>query len=76
MVRNHCQSDDSTKVYSFGIGSGADRDLVTRLAKAGNGPYFFAEDGNQSKLKEIVIDALTQASFEISLKDCSIQFMN
>ena len=29
LVKNHCDTDICTKVYSFGMGSGADQHLVT-----------------------------------------------
>jgi len=33
-----------TKVFTFGIGSGASRDLVINSAEKGNGEYYFVDD--------------------------------
>lgn len=37
MIRTHCQENEDTKVFSFGISNYCDKYLVEESAKAGNG---------------------------------------
>ena len=37
IIEQACSKDDSTKVFSFGISSGCDQDLIKRSAEAGQG---------------------------------------
>jgi len=42
LIKQNCESQNGkTKVFTFGIGSGAARDLVVRSAEAGHGAYYF-----------------------------------
>lgn len=56
---------DAARIHTFGIGSGADKHLVSRTAKAGRGSASFAAD-QSSDLSGQVIEALKRA-FEPSL---------
>ena len=57
-----CASSDNIKVFSFGIGSGCDKDLVNRMAISGRGSSSIIEDGDSKELKVKVINALRKAS--------------
>ena len=65
-------SRDNCRVFTFGIGNDCDRDLVTRVAKAGRGSHNLVKDG-QDNLKAVVVKALAHAS-QPSLKDCDFKF--
>lgn len=39
------QHNESTRVFTFGLGSGCDRGLVTKVARAGRGIHTIVEDG-------------------------------
>jgi len=54
-------------VFSFGLGSGCDKNLVINSARAGRGTYTFVKDG-AADLNSQVIRALSNA-MEPSLKD-------
>ena len=54
-------------MFSFGLGSGCDKFLVTNVARSGRGTYTFVKDG-ASNLNAQVIRALSDA-MEPSLKD-------
>ena len=53
---------DNTKLFSFGIGSGCDQQLVMNSAKAGKGEYSIIGDNDPVKLKEQVVSSLKKAS--------------
>ena len=55
------ENNHSTRVHTFGIGSGASRYLVKETAKAGLGTSAMIPDGDKS-LSEKVIKALNQAA--------------
>lgn len=57
-----CSNNDDTKVFTFGIGAGCDKDLVTKVAEAGRGSFSMVGDNNPKDLKEKVINALSVAS--------------
>ena len=61
-------------MFTFGIGSGASRNLVMNSAKEGKGDYCFVEDNNLAPLKAKVIEMLQKAA-EPALQDCSFSFM-
>ena len=44
-IKNQCIQNPKTKIFSFGIGGGADKNLVTKMAEYGNGCHYFAADG-------------------------------
>ena len=52
-------NSNSCRVHSFGIGSGADKSLISESAKAGKGCSYFIEDSN--RLGEKVINALKKS---------------
>jgi len=54
----YCSDKDNTKVFTLGIGSGCDSDLVRRMAEAGRGSKSTIRDGNSKQLQAKVIDAL------------------
>jgi hypothetical protein len=41
-----CKLRDNIKVFTFGIGSGCDKDLVKRCSEVGNGFHSIVEDGD------------------------------
>ena len=57
-IRKSC---NTTRVHSFGIGSGADSFLVKEMAKAGKGRSYMIED-NDNSIQSKVIEALKHAS--------------
>jgi hypothetical protein len=57
-----CSNNDDTKVFTFGIGTGCDEDLVKRAAEAGRGSYSMVVDNNPKDLKAKVVNALRKAS--------------
>ena len=57
-----CQNNDDTKVFTFGIGNGCDKDLVEKVAIAGKGTSSIIEDNNPKDLKAKVVNALRKAS--------------
>lgn len=60
---------DSIRVFTFGLGSGCDKHLVSKVASAGRGTYTIVKDGGED-LNGQVIRAL-QNAMEPSLKDVS-----
>ena len=58
---------DQTRVYTFGLGSGCDKNLVTQVATAGRGSHTLVDD-RAADLNAQVIRALTEA-MQPSLKD-------
>ena len=65
-AKEHCET---ARVFTFGLGSGCDKRLVTDAAKAGRGTHTFAEDGGVD-LNAKVIRALNDA-MEPSFKGVS-----
>lgn len=59
---------DTSRIFTFGIGSGADEVLVQETAKSGRGCSFMVSDGS-TDLKGKVVSALKYAA-EPSLADC------
>ena len=57
---------DTIRVFTFGLGSGCDKNLVRNVAKAGRGTSTIVEDGS-ADLNGLVIRALSNA-MEPSLK--------
>ena len=74
LIQQNCSKEYQSgcippRVYAFGVGNGADKDLVERAAKLGHGKSYLVTDANKSQLKSQVIDALQNAS-EPYLKSC------
>ena len=65
---------DDVRVFSFGLGSGCDENLVTQVAKAGRGTSTIVRDGS-ADLNGQVIKALS-ASMEPSFCDTKYGFNN
>ena len=63
---------DAVRVFSFGLGSGCDRDLVQKSALAGRGTSTIVRDNDQN-LNGLVIKALATA-MEPSFKDVEYGF--
>ena len=40
------KNSDTARVFTFGLGSGCDKNLVTKVAKAGRGTHTIVEDGS------------------------------
>lgn len=72
VVRKAASRSESTRVFTFGLGSGCDRNLCENTAKAGRGTCSFVSD-KSSDLNGQVIRALRFAS-EPSLKECSLSW--
>ena len=66
------QHNAQIRVFSFGLGSGCDTNLVTSVARAGRGTYTLVRD-NDPNLNGLVIRAL-QNAMEPSLFDTSYGF--
>lgn len=75
LISDHCKKDDSTKVYSFGISSGCDQDLIKRAAKAGQGAHSIIMDEDMPLLKEKVIESLRRAGVP-AMQGCNFDFGN
>jgi hypothetical protein len=68
LIRAHNQN---CSVNTFGIGSGADEDLIKNCAKAGRGHYTFIDKLDEIECK--VIDALTKDFFDyLVVKDIRV----
>ena len=63
---------DDVRVFSFGLGSGCDENLVTQVAKAGRGTSTIVKDGS-TDLNGLVITALSN-SMEPSFCDTRYGF--
>jgi len=63
---------EHSRIYSLGIGSGADEQLCQNMAKAGRGACSMVPDGNNEKLNSCVVQSL-QKSSQPSLPDCVLQ---
>lgn len=63
---------DSVRVFSFGLGSGCDKNLVKKVAQAGRGTHTIVQDGDPN-LNGLVIRALSNA-MEPSLCDTKFGF--
>ena len=61
--------NETVRVFTFGLGSGCDVDLVTRTAQAGRGTCSLVKD-NAHDLNGLVIRAL-QNAMQPSLSNCS-----
>ena len=72
-IKTSCEQNDNLKVFSFGIGSGCDEQLVKNAAEAGRGDYSIVGDNNPTALKAKVVSSLKKAS-EPSLSGCNFQF--
>lgn len=59
---------NKARIHTFGIGSGCDKNLVEKTAKAGRGSSSFAADSD-SNISGLVVEALRR-SFEPSLAGC------
>ena len=75
LISNHCDKDDSTKVFSFGISSGCDQDLIKRTAAAGQGSESIVMDEDMPLLKEKVIKSLRRAGAP-AMQGCNFDFGN
>ena len=73
LIGDHCSNSDDAKVFTFGIGSGCSRHLVTGAAEAGRGQSFFVGDGETHLLKSKVVEALSMSSVP-AYEDCSLNF--
>lgn len=62
------------RVFTFGLGSGCDKNLVTKVAKAGRGTHTIVKDKDPN-LNGLVIRALSNA-MEPSLCDTKYGFNN
>jgi hypothetical protein len=60
-------------VHTFGIGNGADRELIRGSAHAGKGQAFFVSDN--SGLEEVVVKALS-CSTKPCLKNITMDWVN
>ena len=60
---------DQIRVFTFGLGSGCDKNLVTQVATAGRGSHTIVQDGGED-LNAQVIRALSLA-MQPSLKDAA-----
>lgn len=49
----HAQRN-STRVFTFGLGSGCDKSLITKVAQAGRGSYTFVRDGGEDLNGQVV----------------------
>lgn len=58
LIVDKCSKADDTKVFSFGMGTNCDRDLITQSAKDGKGKSYFVFNDDTVEMKEQVIDAL------------------
>ncbi len=57
-IEQNCKDQDSTKLFTFGIGSGCSRDFINRAAKVGKGEAYFVSEDSLNELKPKVIEAL------------------
>ena len=55
-------NNKSSKVHTFGIGSGVSTELVKNSAMAGRGHFYFIN--NMSEIDQKVLDALQRESYE------------
>ena len=74
-IRSYCSDGDSTKVFSFGVSSGCDQDLIRRTAAAGQGSESILMDEDLCLLREHVIKALRRACAP-ALQGCTFNFGN
>ena len=58
LINNNCENDGINKVFSFGISSGASKELVEGSALAGKGDFTFVLDSQLETLKVEVINML------------------
>lgn len=65
----------STRVFSIGIGSSVDVQLVSELARAGHGKSSFSLIGNQ-ELASIVIDHLSRTRYIFLIANVFCVFMS
>jgi len=58
-IKNSCSdNNDDTRVFTFGIGYGANKHLVENSAKAGKGKHYFVMMDEMDKLKSKIIHSL------------------
>ena len=62
-------------MFTFGIGSDCQKDLVKESAEAGKGKSYFASHSNRNQIKDQVIDALYKAS-QPALVNCKFNFVD
>jgi hypothetical protein len=67
------EQNDNTRVFTFGIGNGCNKNLVENSAKAGKGKHYFVMEWEMDQLKAKVIDSLQTAS-EPALTGCEFSF--
>ena len=72
VIDEACLMRDDVRVFTFGLGSGCDENLVTQVAKAGRGTSTIVKDGS-TDLNGLVITALSN-SMEPSFCDTRYGF--
>ena len=72
VIEQAAMHSEQTRVFSFGLGSGADSKLIEGVAKAGRGTSTFVQD-NDPKLNGYVINALARA-MEPSMRNVQFGF--
>lgn len=61
LIEEKGKSDTKTKVFSFGITDGCDRELVIKSAELGKGTHQIIGSSDMSMIKEAVITSLRRA---------------
>jgi hypothetical protein len=74
-IKDYCEVNKHTKVFSFGISDECDKEMVKNCAEYGNGSYQLIGDQEMSIIKEKVMLSLKRASVP-SMQDCSFDFGN
>jgi hypothetical protein len=75
LIKKHCENNLNTKVFSFGITDGCDKELVVKSAQNGNGAHQVIGDNEMSIIKEAVMKSLRRAGVP-AMQDCSFDFGN
>ena len=73
LAKDGVEKNQFTRIHTFGIGSGCDKDLVQKIASAGRGASSLVEGDDTANLSKMVIRALARAQHP-SMKDCSLKW--
>jgi hypothetical protein len=62
LVKTNCGPVNKTYLHTFGVGSGADQNLIRGCAFAGLGNFYFIH--NDSEIEEKVIESLAKTKLD------------
>jgi hypothetical protein len=75
LIKEKCDKDTKTKVFSFGISDNCDKELVEKSAEHGRGAHTLIGNDDMALIKEAVMTSLRRAGVP-AMQECSFDFGN